>query len=380
MGGAPPVPEAPPPPPPPREPDVVGMAPIANPEDMSPAQREAVYGDRYDHPRHGHARRYRQWRGYGRHEWTAHRAHGWAGRPAYAHEHAYRNGAPEHRRRWLSAQRPHHAGPPAPNLRASQPAAVAAPLSAQTSAQPPATSSQDQLQSAFSGAVSKGAVLNVPPTLAQGTAASVTLALPTDLGQVLHDAAAKLGLVHAARHTQVSATLSGQGYMVTPAGPQTQALEAGRAPVFNWQVQPLAPPRSPLKADVTAVLSGAAKRFNLSASVQQALAAAPAVERSVTDRLGQPGFSDLVIPGVGRIPGKSVAIGVLLVLAVVLLAALARRSGAGRAEREPRAHKGAPAQRPIVLGQEPEPGPFPASPAHGPSHEPAKPSPETPRP
>jgi len=351
MGGTPPVPDearAPPP----REPDFTPMAPIANPEDMSPAEREAVYGDRYDHPRHGHGRFAPAFghRG-GRHQASHHRA---------------RHGQVRHRtgRRHAGGRARHHAwrraeAAPA-NLRASQSAPGLPPAPA---------SRQGQLQSAFAGAVAKGAVLTTPPALAQGQPAAVTLSLPGDLGALLHETAARLGL--APRRAEVTASLVGQGYAVTPPGPQTQTLEAGRAPVFDWKVQPLAPPRGPLRAEVQAALSGAARTVHLSAPaieqwVKPIEAAAPAAGRSIVDRLGQPGFSDLVIPGLVRVPGKSVAVAVLLILAVVLLVALARHGAAAAPAARERPRKAAPAaQKPFVLGQESEVGPFPAAPQPG---------------
>lgn len=218
----PPAPEAPPPPlaggPPPAPPPtttVVTMAPIPNPGDLSPADRRRIYG-----PGH-HGRRIE-------------RVYGAA---------------------------PVHASHPAPVVHAAAPAPVVAhaappppaPVAAPVGAPP---SKLVQLQTAVGQTVAQGSNLAVSPDIAQGKPGGVSLSLPANLLDVLRDQAAKFGFKRAARKADVSATLSGDGYAVTPNGAQTQALKSGQAAQFAWQVTPGQNANGPLRAQVSASLKG----------------------------------------------------------------------------------------------------------------------------
>jgi len=256
----PPAQEAPPPEllggPPPR--DFTPMAPIPNPEDMSPAERARVYGAHYYWERH---QRLVAWRA--------------------AHQ-------PRVHARWSAptgAVHPTHAvvaAPIPPAVKVPAPVAVAtpAPPPAVTPAATPTLTPVQKLQAAVSG-TGKTAVLAVPSDLSASKPGKVTLTLPVDLFSVIRQEAVKLGLAKAARKTEVTANLSGDGYMITPNGPQTATLRPGKPTTFTWQVLPGTNARGALKADVSAALkgAGAAESFVLThleqtiASVEAATAA-----------------------------------------------------------------------------------------------------------
>lgn len=189
------------------------------------------------------------------------------------------------------------------------------------------------LQTAVGGEVAAGSKLTVPEPLAEGQTALVSLSLPQTLLAMIQREAGKLGLGKAAEQADVTATLSGEGYEITPNGPQTAKLKLGEAPTFNWQVQPGAGEKGPLKADVDASLKGLKLPMTFSlASLEQAVKAAlpppaPREEGSFLNKLAIPGVPAINIPGVGVVPSKSVVAVGLLLLGLALLVAIARNAG-----------------------------------------------------
>jgi hypothetical protein len=322
---------APPPPallgaPPPHQ--FTAMAPIPKPEDMTPAERARVYGARYR--AHHHGDHSPGW-------WL--RAHGYgAGRAAS------------------------HTAPAPQPVVAAKIAAAPKPAPVLTQAPSPLT----QLAAAVADK-SKGAMLSAPSDLSAKKPGAVTLSLPADLLTVIRQEAAKLGLGRAAKKTEVTATLHGDGYTVTPPGPQTAPLVAGKPATFTWQVAPGPNAKGPLTADVNALLKGAgdAQSFSL-AKLKQAVAAVDAAVKAAgashgfkfpsLDMLSIPGHKDLTLPVVGKTPSKSI-VGALIVLAILLLLAMLARGSTGRrVSPATRRHYGAlPSATPAVGLTEPEP-------------------------
>lgn len=220
-------------------PTVVTMAPIANPEDLSPAERRRIYG------RHGVAH----------HAWRI--GHGPVAAPAPAPVHV----------------------------------AAAPPVAKPVPAAPP--TKLVQLQAAVGQAVVQGSNLAVSPDIAQGKPGGVALTLPANLWDVLRAQAEKFGFKRAARHADVSATLSGDGYAVTPNGSQSQALKAGQAARFAWQVTPGQKASGPLRAEVSAELKGqgASKLLSL-ATLQSAVAQVTAQAQAAQNGLHLPSLSE----------------------------------------------------------------------------------------
>jgi len=294
---------APPPPallgaPPPRQ--FTAMAPIPNP------------------PAHG----------YGAHHWR-HR-HGDHSPGWWLRAHGYGAGGPQ----VVHAAAPAPAVAPPPRIVAApRPVAATPPVAAPTPLARLASTITDKW---------KGATLSAPADLSAKKPGAVTLSLPADLFAVIRQEAAKLGLGHAAKKTDVTATLHGDGYTVTPPGPQTAPLAPGKPTTFTWQVTPGPNAKGPLRADVNAVLKGAgdAQSFTL-AKLKQAVAAVDAAVKAADashgfklpslDMLSIPGHKDLTLPVVGKTPSKSV-IGALIVLAILFLLALFARGSANRRE------------------------------------------------
>lgn len=225
-----------------------------------------------------------------------------------------------------------------------------------------------QLQAAVGGAVARGATLTVGPEIAKGQPGQVSLSLPATLMETLKAEAAKLGLSRPARKAEVEATLTGDGYTVTPNGRQSAALKAGEAARFDWQVAPSAQSTGPLQADVNAVLAGQGKRQTLTlASIQSAVAAtaleaekksgfefkmprlpnlpffgkkdsadaagpppAPDVVGAPPVAGGQPMLRERTLPVVGRVSGRTQAAMVLAALAVLILALVSRNMAGNR--------------------------------------------------
>lgn len=298
------------------------MAPIANPEDMSPAERRRVYPGRY-----------------------AARAATAPARRRYAPPAYAPPPAPSYAAAAKPAQTTAYAPPPAP---------TPAPKPAQSYAQatPPAPPPSapmtpgDKLSTAVKAEAVKGATLTVPDALSKGQAAKVTLTLPQDLMGIIQREAAKLGLTRQARKAEVSATLTGQGYEIDPSGKQTKPLKAGEATSFDWQVKPGAGAKSPLRADVDGALTGKGQPVTFSlGSLEQAIAGT--VDKAKTaakgftwphfslDSLNWPGMPTLDMGGVKAKTGNITA-GLLALLALLIGLGVARSAGASRARAERR--------------------------------------------
>ena len=82
--------------------------------------------------------------------------------------------------------------------------------------------------------------------------ADVTLTLPADFAKTLQYEAGKQKLVQAATSVNLIAALSGDGYAIVPADPQTLPLQQGQATVFHWKVTPTGAGRGALPASVKA--------------------------------------------------------------------------------------------------------------------------------
>lgn len=295
---------------------VTAMRPVKNPEDMTAAERRQTYGNRY-----------------------APRAH------VIGHSHAYSVAQatppkPAAKPVQVVAARPLPPVTPAvaPKAVISEVAKPAPVVTAAMTPPPgglpaPSNPKLAALQTAVGGEVSAGSKLTVPEGLAKGETAQVSLSLPQTLLAMIQREAGKLGLGKAAKKADVTATLSGEGYEITPNGPQTAKLKLGEAPSFNWQVKPGAGEKGPLKADVDASLKGLKLPMNFSlASLEQAVKAAlpppaPRAKGSLLDKLAIPGMPTVKIPGFGVVPSKSVVAVGLLLLGLALLVAIARNAG-----------------------------------------------------
>ena len=328
----------------------ISMRPIANPEDMSAAERRRVYGNRYaPRPSVGWSPR-RLWRGDDAPKPVA--------RPApVAKPVAKVSAAPA---KPVAAPKAAVAAPAKPVVAAAPVAKPAAPLKtapvvapaaiapAATVAAAPRLTPAEQLSAAVRPEVMKGAVLTVPEGLAKGEESKVSLALPANLMDVIKREAAKLGLGKAARKAEVSANLTGEGYEITPAGAQAQALKAGEAARFDWNVKPGAGDKAPLKATVDGTLTGDRKTkttFSLAALEQ---AVAPVVEDAKAaakgfrfpslslKSLAIPGMKPVTLPGVGQVQSEKLVGAGLALLALLLVIAMARNASAGRARAERR--------------------------------------------
>ncbi len=302
----------------------VSMRPIANPEDMTAAERRRVYGNRY------------------------------APRPFVPHSPRRRGDAAPS---VTVAAAPKPVVKPAAAPKVAAPAVKpAAPIVAARPAAPaklapapaPKLTTAEQLSAAVKPDAMNGAVLTVPEGLAKGEESKVSLALPASLFDTIKREAAKLGLGKAAKKQEVSATLTGEGYEITPNGPQTQALKPGQAATFDWNVKPGAGDKAPLKAAVDGALTGDKKArttFSL-ATLEQAVA--PAVE-AVKEKAGGfklpafslkslaiPGMEPVNVPGVGKVGSEKLVGAGLALLALLLVLLMARNASADRARAERR--------------------------------------------
>lgn len=339
---------------------VVHNDPIANPEDMSAAERRRIYGKRYAPGPKSSPKR----------SWTDWKPQPKAKPPVVATAKPTPPKAavaPKPAPKVAAAPAPKPAPPkpvvakPAPPpakvappvVAKAAPAAkpVAPPPVAQAPAPAPAPAKAvDPKMAALSTAVSaeavKGATLTVPDTLAKGQESKVTLSLPVNLLDVVQKEAAKLGLTKAAKKTDVSATLTGEGYTITPNAAQTQSLKKGEAATFNWQVKPGDGEKTPLKATVDGALKGQKgppKTFSI-ATLEQVVANAIQTGESQAKKLGF-NLDKLAIPGLKPIrvgdtvipPGATTAAIIAFVIGLILLAMA--RAGAGRRAREERRRK-----------------------------------------
>lgn len=279
------------------------------------------------------------------------------------------------------------AAAPAPKIAAPAPKAAAPAPKAATPAPKMATPSPkvaapktkpEQLGVALAGDVTGGSKLDIPQALREGKKGTVVLSLPANLLDRLHEEAAKLGLTRQARTADARASLTGEGYSITPNASQAYRLKSGEPTTFSWEVQPQGAALPPLKAEVGGELkAGARPQAFTIASIEQAVAlppapapkkgfrlpfglkmpsfgskaGQPAAESAVApaptaaaaagskralDALTIPGMKEVDVPGYGKVPSSNlVAIG-LGVLAVLLLAALSNRAASRRRAAERR--------------------------------------------
>lgn len=290
-------------------PSAATMAPIPNPEDLPAAERHRIYGTAYD------------------------------GRLVAARE-----DRPAALPYGDAPARP-SAAPPAPRATAS-PAPRRTPAGAAAVERPTAAKPLDprltRLQTALAPSVSAGAVLTLSAPLSLRLEGPAVLTLPPSLFDTIRQEAAKVGLGGAARTSEVSATLSGQGYEITPNGPQTVRLKPGEAASFQWQIKPGAGGLGPLRAQVDAALRGqrTPMTFPLTTITKAAPVAEPAPARFDSGWLNL-GYAD--VPGVGRLRGETLVGGGLLLLALALLVLITRNASEveARARRHREARKAA---------------------------------------
>ena len=238
---------------------------------------------------------------------------------------------------------------PTPALKPVAPPAVAAPLAkaptpAIVAAAPAAKpmTKLDKLQAAVAPEATKGAVLATGESLGKGEAGQVTLSLPATLGDMIKAQAAKLGLGKAAKKASAYANLEGEGYEVTPNGRQTAVIKPGEPTTFAWQVKPGTEAKGQLKSDFGVDLNGVkpAQSFSLGEIVKRV---APLQEQAkvktdgLLSKLNLPGLDGKVsLPGIGTVPMKAVLGGLLVLLAVIILAIISRSASNSRAQAERR--------------------------------------------
>ncbi len=323
----------------PRGPIAVGMAPIPDPEDLPQGERHRIYGYKYDGGRRVAREDYRPAR---------RSAPVYPARTAPAHSTAVRAPAAH----VASAVRP------APVTSApARPAVVAkAPVTAKpvlksapavTPAVPvaPLDPKLAKLQTSLAPQVSSASTLTLGAPLSLRQEGPVVLTLPQNLFDLIRKEAAKLGLGRAARSSEVSATLSGQGYEITPSGPQTAKLKSGEAASFKWQVKPGAGELGPLRAQIDAALRGQRKPLTFSmAAVEKAVTvtipeAAKRTFKLPKLNLGKlnlggiklPNYGQVDVPGLGKTSSQSLIGGGLVLLAILLLIAIARNAAEAKA-------------------------------------------------
>jgi hypothetical protein len=299
------------------------MAPIANPMDMPAAERHRIYGYKYDRaPRRAAAPAYRP-----------------APSPVRAAQApaAPRPAAPLAK---APAAKPATVAPAKPAV-TTKPLAKAAPTATPV-AKPvvPADAKAAPIGVALSAPVAAASSLKIADVISTGQPGAVVLTLPQNLLDLIKQQAAKVGLTRAARTTDVSATLTGDGYTITPNGPQTARLKSGEAPAFTWQVAPVAGvEQSPLRAKVEAILRGERnpRAFSLTALEQAVKVVFPEPPKTGffsgldlgklnIGGLKLPDYGEVDVPGIGKAPSRTLIGGGLLLAAAILLLALWRRA------------------------------------------------------
>ena len=185
------------------------------------------------------------------------------------------------------------------------------------------------LQAQLAPKVAGGLTLKAPTELLEGQSGNVELALPANLLAAIQAEAPKHGLGAAARSAELSATLSGTGYEITPGGSQTVALRGGKAASFFWVATRAAEPAGPLHVDVQSVLTGGRS------SLQFALASLDTGPSSTTP----------VVPvkkswlGPLDATGQRTVLGAFLVLVALFIANLVARNARETKRREERRRK-----------------------------------------
>jgi hypothetical protein len=200
----------------------------------------------------------------------------------------------------------------------------------------------ETLQAAVAPEATKGATLATAESLTQGKEGQVTLSLPATLGDLIKKEAAKLGLTKAAKKTSAYADLQGQGYEITPNGRQTAVVKAGEPATFAWQVKPTTAAKGPLKTEFGVALNGVkpAQGFTLGSIAKQVAPIQDAVkEKAKGLKFAMPNlgrYETVDLPGVGKVPGKSLLGGALVLLALAILVAISRNASAAKARAERR--------------------------------------------
>jgi len=311
---------------------VTAMAPIPNPESLSAAERRRIYGERALAQRG--VRRYAPAAGRAAPYPTMAKAAPTRVAPKVA---IAKPAAPPVK---VAALPPPKvvAAPPKP-VAAAQPVAPkalakAAPSPAIAPAAAVAKTPSEKLTAAVSQEIAGGATLFTPDALAKGEAAEVTVTMPDTLLATIQREAAKLGLGRAGRSAEVTATLTGEGYEITPNGAQTAKLKAGEPAKFAWQVKPGAGEKSPLRAKIDGALTGLKKPFAFSLGSLEQVIAAVEIPKVETKGFKIPGFGlpagNITLPGFGPVPAKTAIGGALLLLVVIVLAILSRNAAAAR--------------------------------------------------
>jgi hypothetical protein len=209
-------------------------------------------------------------------------------------------------------------------------AAVPAPPAAKPAAAP-TTNTTDRstrlaaLQSALTDAVSKGAVLTTPPRFTANTPADVTLTVPAGFYDTLHKEAEKNGLTDSAASVNMTAVLSGEGFSVTPDETQSVPLTVNQPTEFRWTVTAQPGAKGPLHADVGADLLGGGSDTLALGSVQKA-----------------GGFGPKLTPAI-------IGWAILVLVAALVVAWLARGRGPTRSASARRASRQARGARPLDM-------------------------------
>ncbi|WP_205685374.1 hypothetical protein [Caulobacter zeae] len=226
--------------------------------------------------------------------------------------------------------------PPAkPAQMAKAPTPVVVPVAPAAAKLPPKV---EKLQAAVAPAATSGAVLATAESLKTGKEGQVTLSLPATLGDMIKQQAAKLGIGKPAKKVSAYADLEGQGYEITPNGRQTATVKPGEPTTFAWQVKPTPEAKGQLTTSFGASLDGAkpAQPFSLG-SISKQVAAAPAKVKEAAEGFKLPAFLDTQyeVPGIGKVPGKSLLGAGLVLLALIILVAISRNAAKAkeRAER-----------------------------------------------
>ncbi|WP_246263523.1 hypothetical protein [Caulobacter soli] len=221
-------------------------------------------------------------------------------------------------------------------------APVVAPIAAAKPVPAKPLTKLEKLQAAVAPEATKGATLATAESLTQGKEGQVTLSLPATLGDLIKKEAAKLGLTKSAKKTSAYADLQGQGYEITPNGRQTAVVKAGEPATFAWQVKPTPAAKGPLKTEFGVELNGAkpVQGFTLGSIAKQVAPIQEAVKEKTKGfkfampSLGQ--YETVDLPGIGKVPGKSLLGGALVLLALLILVAISRNASASKARAERR--------------------------------------------
>ena len=185
------------------------------------------------------------------------------------------------------------------------------------------------LQAQLAPEVANDLTLNAPTEVTEGQSANVELALPASLLKSLQAEAPKHGLGAAARSVDVRATLSGQGYEITPSDEQTVALKAGKAATFFWVANRVAGPNGRLHVDVQTVLTGVRIPMEFALASLDTGPSAPApVATAKKTWLGPLDAT-----------GQRTVLGAFLVLTALLIASLIARNARDTKRREERRRK-----------------------------------------